>query len=121
MKHVIDRTVESLVTFGLGKTTAQRLVGLPHVTPDMVTRWLVYCRLRGPSSPHNANAFLIIRLRRNDISAPSWGALRRLKELHRWPECLELSPEGSARIKAMMVAQRASRAKWLQKLAPSNA
>jgi len=100
------KTAQLLIAFGLAKTTAQRLVGLPHVSPDMAARWLAYCHLRGPGSPHNTNAFLIIRLRRNDIPAPSWGALRRLKELHREPECLELSAEASARIKAMMVKQR---------------
>lgn len=101
-----NQTVQSLVAFGLAGTTAQRLVGLPHVTPEAVRRWLAYCNIRGPDSPHNSNGFLIIRLRRNDIPPPSRGALRRLRELHREPEDLELSPKASARIKAMMVTQR---------------
>ena len=74
----IEWMVQSLIAFGLAKSTAQRLVALPQVTQDMVARWLAYCRLRGPGSPHNTNAFLIIRLNRNDVPAPSWGALRRL-------------------------------------------
>jgi hypothetical protein len=74
----IEWMVQSLIAFGLAKSTAQRLVGLSHVTPDMVARWLAYCRLRGSNSPHNTNAFLITRLYRNDLPAPSWGALRRL-------------------------------------------
>jgi len=74
-----ESMVQKLVAFGLARSTAQRLVGLPHVTPDMVTRWLRYCNLRGPDSLHNTNAFLIIRLNRNDFPPPSWGALRRLE------------------------------------------
>ena len=72
--------IASLVAFGLPRSTAARLVGLPHVTPDVVDRWLHYCRLRGRSSHHGSNAFLITRLMRNDIPAPSWGALRRLEQ-----------------------------------------
>ena len=75
----IEWMVQALVAFGLAKTTACRLVGLPHVTPDMVARWVRYCQLRGPGSPHNTNAFLITRLNRNDVPPPSWGALRRLE------------------------------------------
>jgi hypothetical protein len=74
----IEWVVQSLIAFGLAKSTAQRLIGLSHVTPDMVARWLTYCRLRGSNSPHNTNAFLITRLYQNDVPAPSWGALRRL-------------------------------------------
>ncbi len=74
----IEWMVQSLIAFGLARSTAQRLVGLPHITPDMVARWLTYCRLRGSGSSHSTNAFLITRLYRNDIPAPSWGALRRL-------------------------------------------
>jgi len=73
-----EATAEALIAFGLARTTARRLVGLPHVTPDAVARWLAYCRLRGPESFHNANVFLITRLNRGDRPAPSWGALRRL-------------------------------------------
>jgi len=76
----IEWMVQSLVAFGLARTTAQRLVGLPHVTPDMVARWVRYCQLRGPGSPHNTNGFLITRLNRNDFPPPSWGALRRLEQ-----------------------------------------
>jgi hypothetical protein len=71
--------IARLVEFGLPRSTAARLVGLPHVTSDVVDRWLCYCRLRGRNSRHGTNAFLITRLTRDDIPAPSWGALRRLK------------------------------------------
>jgi hypothetical protein len=69
-----------LIAFGLARTTAQRLLGLPHVTLEMVARWLHYCELRGPDSPHYANGFLITRLLRNNFPPPSWGALRRLEQ-----------------------------------------
>jgi hypothetical protein len=72
--------IAKLVAFGLSRSTAARLVGQPHVTPDMVDRWLHYCRLRGRKSRHGSNTFLITRLIRNDISAPSWGALQRLEQ-----------------------------------------
>ncbi|MCI0576519.1 MAG: hypothetical protein L0332_00115 [Chloroflexi bacterium] len=72
--------VAALVEFGLARSTAMRLVGLPHVTKEMVDRWLAYCKLRGPASRHGGNAFLITRLSHNDIPAPSWGALRRLAQ-----------------------------------------
>ena len=71
--------ITALVDFGLSRSTAARLAGLPHVTPGVVARWLAYCRLRGRDSRHGTNAFLITRLTRNDIPAPSWGALRRLE------------------------------------------
>lgn len=70
----------TLVRFGLSRQTALRLVGLEHITPDVVNRWVAYCRLRGRDSPHGSNPFLITRLLRNDIPAPSWGALRRLEK-----------------------------------------
>ena len=73
-----EEAAEALIAFGLARTTARRLVGLPHVTPDVVARWLAYCRLRGPESFRNANVFLLTRLNRNDRPAPSWGALCRL-------------------------------------------
>jgi hypothetical protein len=73
-----EEAAEALIAFGLARTTAQRLVGLPHVTPDVVARWLAYCRLRGPDSFHNVNVFLITRLNRGDRPALSWDALRRL-------------------------------------------
>ncbi len=72
--------IAKLVDFGLSHSTAARLVGQPHVTPDRVDRWLHYCRLRGRDSRHGDNAFLITRLIRDDIPAPSWGALRRLEQ-----------------------------------------
>lgn len=72
--------IARLVAFGLSHSTAARLVGQPHVTPEMVDRWLHYCRLRGRDSRHGGNAFLITRLIRNDVAAPSWGALRRLEQ-----------------------------------------
>jgi hypothetical protein len=70
----------SLIDFGLAKTTARRLAGLPHVTPDVVARWLRYCQLRGPDSFRNPNVFLLTRLNRNDYPAPSWSALQRLEQ-----------------------------------------
>jgi hypothetical protein len=73
-----EGAAEALIAFGLARTTARRLVGLIHVTPDVVTRWLAYCRLRGPESFRNANVFLLTHLDRNDRPAPSWGALRKL-------------------------------------------
>jgi len=73
-----EEAAEALIEFGLARTTARRLVGLPHVTPDVVARWLAHCRLRGPDSFRNPNVFLLTRLNRNDFPAPSWGALRRL-------------------------------------------
>lgn len=69
---------QMLIDFGLSRQTAVRLVGQPHVTQEMVERWVAYCRLRGRNSHHGSNAFLITRLLRNDIPPPSWGALRRL-------------------------------------------
>lgn len=71
---------QTLVDFGLSRQTAARLVGQPHVTQEMVERWVVYCRLRGRGSKHGSTAFLITRLLRNDIPPPSWGALRRLEK-----------------------------------------
>ena len=71
--------VETLVDFGLSRQTAARLVGMTHVTQDMVNRWVAYCRLRGRHSAHGTNAFLIIRLGRNDMPPPSWGAIHRLQ------------------------------------------
>ena len=76
----IEWMVETMVAFGVARTTAARLAGLSHVTPDMIARWVRYCRLRGPDSPHNTNVFLITRLNRNDFPPPSWGALRRLEQ-----------------------------------------
>jgi hypothetical protein len=76
----VEGIVQALVTFGLARSTAWRLAGLPHVTPDRAARWLRYCQLRGPGSPHNTNAFLITRLQRNDFPPPSWGALQRLEQ-----------------------------------------
>ena len=73
-----EEAAESLIEFGIARTTARRLVGLPHVTPDVVARWLTYCHLRGADSFRNPNVFLLTRLNRNDRPAPSWGALRRL-------------------------------------------
>jgi hypothetical protein len=70
----------SLIDFGLARTTAQRLAGLLHVTPDVVARWLRYCQLRGPDSFRNPNVFLLSRLNRNDYSAPSWSALQWLEQ-----------------------------------------
>jgi len=64
----------------LAKTTARRLAGLPHVTPDVVARWLRYCQLRGPDSFRNPNVFLITRLNRNEYPAPPWSALQRLEQ-----------------------------------------
>lgn len=72
--------VAALVDFGLSRQTALRLAGMIHVTQDMVNRWVAYCKLRGRQSQHGSNAFLIIRLNRNDIPPPSWGALRRLEK-----------------------------------------
>ena len=76
----IERMVQSLIDFDLAKTTARRLAGLPHVTPDVVARWLRYCQLRGPDSFRNPNVFLLTRLNRNDFPAPSWSALQRLEQ-----------------------------------------
>ena len=76
----IEQMVQSLIDFGLAKTTARRLAGLPHVTPDVVTRWLRYCQLRGPDSFRNPNVFLLTRLNRNDYPAPSWSALQWLEQ-----------------------------------------
>jgi len=73
-----EKAAEALIAFGLARTTARRRLGLPHVTPDVVARWLAYCRLRGPDRFRSPNVFLITRLNRNDRPAPSWGALRRL-------------------------------------------
>ena len=78
-EEAIEQMVQSLIDFGLARTTAQRLVGLPHVTPDVVARWLRYCQLRGPDSFRNPNVFLLTRLNRNDYPAPSWSALRLLE------------------------------------------
>jgi hypothetical protein len=69
-----------LVSFDLAETTARRLAGLPHVTPDVVGRWLHYCQLRGPDSFRNPIVFLLTRLNRNDFPAPSWSALQRLAQ-----------------------------------------
>ena len=71
--------VEALVAFGLSRDTASRLVGMTHVTKEMVDRWVAYCTLRGRRSYHGSNAFLITRLMRNDVAPPSWGAIRRLQ------------------------------------------
>ena len=76
----IERMVQSLIDFGLAKTTARRLAGLPHVTPDVVARWLRYCQLRGPDSFRNPIVFLLTRLNRNDFPPPSWSALQRLEQ-----------------------------------------
>lgn len=70
----------ALVEFGPSRSTSMRLVGLPHVTKEMVDRWVAYCRWRGRASKHGSNAFLITRLLRNNIPAPSRGALRRLEK-----------------------------------------
>ena len=81
--------IATLIDFGLSRSTAQRLVGQPHVKQDMVNRWVHYCQLRGRDSHHGSNAFLITRLLRNDIPSPSWGALRRLKaRLQTQPEAI---------------------------------
>jgi hypothetical protein len=76
----IEQMMQSLIDFGLAKTTARRLAGLPHVTPDVVARWLRYCQLRGPDSFRNPNVFLLTRLNRNDYPAPSWSALQWLEQ-----------------------------------------
>jgi hypothetical protein len=76
----IEQMVQSLIDFGLARTTARRLAGLPHVTPDVVARWLRYCQLRGPDSFRNPVVFLLSRLNRNDYLAPSWSALQRLEQ-----------------------------------------
>lgn len=72
--------VETLVSFGLSHDTASRLVGMTHVTKEMVDRWVAYCTLRGRRSRHGRNAFLITRLIRNDVAPPSWGAIKRLEK-----------------------------------------
>ena len=79
-EEAIERMVHSLIDFGLARTTARRLAGLPHVTPDMVARWLRYCQLRGPDNFRNPNVFLLTRLNRNDYPAPSWSALQWLEQ-----------------------------------------
>jgi hypothetical protein len=76
----IEQMVHSLIDFGLARTTAQRLAGLPHVTPDAVARWLRYCQLRGPEGFRNPVVFLLTRLNRNDFPPPSWSALRLLEQ-----------------------------------------
>ena len=76
----IEQMVQSLIGFGLARTTARRLAGLPHVTPDVVARWLRYCQLRGPDSFRNPVVFLLTRLNRNDYPAPSWSALQWLEQ-----------------------------------------
>jgi len=72
--------IAKLVGFGLSHQTAARLVGQPGISPDIVDRWLHYCRLRGRDSRHGGNSFLITRLIRDDLPAPSWGALQRLEQ-----------------------------------------
>jgi hypothetical protein len=79
-EEAIEQMVQSLVDFGLAKTTARRLAGLPHVTPDVVARWLRYCQLRGPDSFRNPNVFILTRLNRDDYPAPSWSALQWLEQ-----------------------------------------
>jgi len=78
-EEAIEQMVQSLIDFGLARTTARRLAGLPHVTPDVVARWLRYCQLRGPDNFRNPIVFLLTRLNRNDFPPPSWSALQRLE------------------------------------------
>ncbi|HFE67661.1 MAG TPA: hypothetical protein ENJ93_10410 [Chloroflexi bacterium] len=72
--------MRTIMSFGLPRSTAARLTGLQHVNKDMVDRWAAYCRLRGPQSRHGSKTFFHIRLARNDVPPPSWGAIRRLEK-----------------------------------------
>jgi hypothetical protein len=47
-----EGSAEALIAFGLARTTARRLVGLPHVTPDVVAP------LAGLLSPARAGELL---------------------------------------------------------------